>query len=187
MEAALATRVALLEAASALLDAGGPEAVTLREVGARAGVSRTAPYRHFADKESLLTELATDAWRVFGDDLERVMADSAGYPSDVLRGALVALVTTGRNRPHLYRLMFSTPTADPSALVRAAERTQDWFLDIVANVVGTAESRRYGALLMTSAHGMIGLEHSGHLGTDKWAFRPEDLIALLVGLLPLER
>lgn len=33
-------RRALLDAAAALLDAGGPEAVTLREVGARAGVSR---------------------------------------------------------------------------------------------------------------------------------------------------
>jgi len=33
-------RRALLDAAAELLDAGGPEAVTLREVGARAGVSR---------------------------------------------------------------------------------------------------------------------------------------------------
>ena len=60
-ESAAATRQSLLEAAGALLDAGGPEAVTLREVGARTGVSRSAPYRHFADKETLLTVLATNA------------------------------------------------------------------------------------------------------------------------------
>jgi Bacterial regulatory proteins, tetR family len=45
-----------------LLDSGGPDAVTLRGVGARAGVSRGAPYRHFADKESLLTAVAAESW-----------------------------------------------------------------------------------------------------------------------------
>ena len=49
VESAAATRRALLDDAAALLDSGGPDAVTLREVGARAGVSRGAPYRHFAE------------------------------------------------------------------------------------------------------------------------------------------
>lgn len=39
-ESAAVTRRALLDAAAELLDLGGPAAVTLREVGARAGVSR---------------------------------------------------------------------------------------------------------------------------------------------------
>ncbi|MFD0648993.1 TetR family transcriptional regulator [Streptomyces malaysiensis subsp. malaysiensis] len=39
-ESAAVTRRALLDAAAELLDLGGPEAVTLREVGARAGVTR---------------------------------------------------------------------------------------------------------------------------------------------------
>ena len=69
-ETAAMTRRSLLDAAGALLDAGGPDAVTLREVGARAGVSRSAPYRHFADKESLLTALATNAMNELGDRLE---------------------------------------------------------------------------------------------------------------------
>jgi AcrR family transcriptional regulator len=60
-ESAAATRRSLLDAAEALLDRGGVEAVTLREVGAGAGVSHSAAYRHFADKESLLAVLATNA------------------------------------------------------------------------------------------------------------------------------
>ena len=40
LESAAKTRRALLDAAAELLDEGGPEAVTLREVGSRAGVSR---------------------------------------------------------------------------------------------------------------------------------------------------
>ena len=59
-ESAAATRGALIDQAAQLLDGGGLEAVTLREVGARAGVSRGAPYRHFADKEGLLTAVAAD-------------------------------------------------------------------------------------------------------------------------------
>ena len=52
------TRDALVAAAAQLLDEGGPEAVTLREVGHRAGVSHNAPYKHFADKEALLAAVA---------------------------------------------------------------------------------------------------------------------------------
>ena len=67
-ESAAATRRALLDAAADLLDEGGPDAVTLREVGARAGVSRGAPYGHFADKESLLTAVATESLDRLGHD-----------------------------------------------------------------------------------------------------------------------
>ena len=69
-ESAAATRHSLIDAAGVLLDLGGVEAVTLREVGARSGVSRSAAYRHFADKESLLTVLATNAMSELGDALE---------------------------------------------------------------------------------------------------------------------
>jgi AcrR family transcriptional regulator len=183
-ETSAATRRALLDAAGALLDTGGPEAVTLREVGARAGVSRSAPYRHFADKESLLTVLATEAWSDVGDALERLAARSDAAPEKALRQALLSLVTIGRTRPHLYPLMFTTPVGDPTAAVRAAARAQDLFVDIVAGVVGPHQATRYGGLLLTSAHGIAGLELSGHLPWDKWHSSAEDLVELLIGLLP---
>jgi AcrR family transcriptional regulator len=182
-ETAAATRQSLLEAAGALLDAGGPEAVTLREVGARTGVSRSAPYRHFADKEALLTVLATNAVGQLGDTLER-LANSDDPPERSLRAALLSLVTIGRTRPHLYRLMFTTPTSDPTAAVRAAERTWDLFLDIVGRVVGAEQARRYGPLLLTNAHGIAGLEGSGHLVWDKWHITAEELLDTIITLLP---
>ncbi|HEX7322084.1 MAG TPA: TetR/AcrR family transcriptional regulator [Mycobacterium sp.] len=182
-ETAAATRQSLLDAAGALLDIGGPEAVTLREVGARAGVSRSAPYRHFADKATLLTVLATNAWRELADALE-LLAASGRPPGISLRAALLSLVSVGRTRPHLYRLMFTTPAGDPALVVRAAERAQDLFLDIVGRIVGRREARRYGALLLASAHGIAGLELSGHLGFDKWQTTAEELIETIVALLP---
>ena len=186
-ETSAATRRALLDAARALLDAGGPDAVTLREVGARAGVSRSAPYRHFADKESLLTAIATEAWNEVGDTLEVRASSPEEPPKQLLRRALISLLTIGRSHTHLYRLMFTTPAADPTATVRAAERAQDLFLGIVARVVDPQQARQYGGLLLTSAHGIAGLEVSGHLVWDKWHSTAEDLVDLLIGLLPPAR
>lgn len=181
LESAAATRRSLIDAAAELLDAGGPEAVTLREVGARAGVTRGAPYRHFADKESLLTTVATEGWERIADTLHTIRATPAA-PTAQLRDALMTLVEVGRQHPQLYRMLFSTPTGDPDAAVRAATRAQDEFLAIVAPVVGPTDARRYGALLLTSAHGIAGMELSGHLTKEKWQATPEDIVDTLVDL-----
>jgi AcrR family transcriptional regulator len=181
VESAAKTRRALLDAAADLLDAGGPEAVTLREVGARAGVSRNAPYRHFADKEGLLTAVAVESWDRLADALKAIGAtDSA--PSTRLQQALLTLVELGRKRPHLYQLMFVSPARDPAASAQAAARAQEQLLSIVAGVVGKADALLYGALLFSSAHGVTGLEINGHLVEKKWGITAEDLIATVVTL-----
>jgi AcrR family transcriptional regulator len=169
-----------------LLDAGGPEAVTLREVGARTGVSRSAPYRHFADKDTLLTVLATNAVTQLGDTLQG-LANSDDPPERSLRAALLSLIAIGRTRPHLYRLMFTTPSGDPTAPGQAADRTWDLFIDIVARVVGPERAPSYGALLLTNAHGIASLESSGHLVEDKWQTTAEGLVDMIVSLLPTAR
>ncbi len=53
---------ACVRAALELLEAEGLEAVTLRGVAERAGVSRSAPYRHFSDKRALLDRVS-GCWR----------------------------------------------------------------------------------------------------------------------------
>ncbi|ORB73370.1 TetR/AcrR family transcriptional regulator [Mycobacterium scrofulaceum] len=183
-ESAAATRRSLLEAAEVLLDLGGVEAVTLREVGARSGVSRSAAYRHFADKQSLLTVLATNALSELGDALEALTA-SDDPPEVTLRSGLLSLIALGRDRPHLYRLMFTPPPGEPpEAAVRAAERTQDLFLGIVGRITGPRRARLYGALLLTTAHGITGLDLSGHLDLDKWHTDAEELVDTIIALLP---
>ena len=180
VESAAATRRALLSSAADLLDSGGPDAVTLREVGARAGVSRGAPYRHFADKESLLTAVAAEGWQRVGDHMHALQTDARRAPADKLRAALLVLITVSRRQPHLYQLMFSTPAGDPSALVQAAQRSCDEFLAIAAPVVGEQNAQRYGAILLTGAHGAAGLGLSGLLRTDKWQTTAEELIDTLI-------
>lgn len=180
IESSAATRRALLDQAAALLDRGGPDGVTLREVGARAGVSRGAPYRHFCDKQSLLTAVAAESWERLADAMHALQEDPRLLPTDRMRAALTGVITISRQQPHLYRLMFATPAGDPTAVARAAQRMCDEFLTIVAAVVGEQDAARYAAVLLTGAHGAAGLESSGLLSTDKWHTTAEELIDTLL-------
>ena len=49
---------ALIEASIALAGEGGPDRLILREAARAAGVSHSAAYRHFADREALLAVVA---------------------------------------------------------------------------------------------------------------------------------
>ncbi|MFE4415637.1 TetR/AcrR family transcriptional regulator [Streptomyces sp. NPDC056821] len=204
-ESAALTRRDLLDAAADLLDLGGPEAVTLREVGARAGVTRGAPYRHFTGKDSLLTAVATERWERIADQVHALRTDPTLSASDKLRGALRTLIGVGRDQPHLYQMLFRRrghrpeelgegldrvrrqlcgPAGDPAAdRIRAAGRFQDEFLAIVADLVGERNARHYGALLLTSAHGIADMELSGHLSTDKLRTTPDELVDTLVRMV----
>ncbi len=204
-ESAAVTRRALLDAATELLDLGGPEAVTLREVGARAGVTRGAPYRHFTGKDSLLTAVATESWERIADQVHALRTDPELSPSDRLRGALRTLLGVGRDRPHLYQMLFRRPGHRPEELgegldhvrrrlcgtegdliadrMRAAGRFQDEFLAVVADVVGDLDTRHYGALLLSGAHGIADMELSGHLDTEQLRTTADALVDTLVGMV----
>ncbi|WP_225625879.1 TetR/AcrR family transcriptional regulator [Streptomyces werraensis] len=183
-ESAAATRRALLDAAAELLDEGGPDAVTLREVGARAGVSRGAPYGHFADKETLLGAVAAEGWERLSDEI----AALRGTPSERLRGALTALVAIGRRHPHRYRQMYAPPAGEePGTMIRASCRTQEAFLAIVSELVDEADVHRYGGLLFTGVSGIIAAELSGHFATGTWHTSADELVDTLAALIPAER
>ena len=64
-------RRALVEAGFEILEAEGREALTLRSVSDRTGVSKMAPYRHFADKAALLTAIGSTASFSYATDLSR--------------------------------------------------------------------------------------------------------------------
>lgn len=57
-----ALRDALLQRAAEVIEAQGVERLTLRGLARDLNVSHGAPNRHFANREELLTTLATDAW-----------------------------------------------------------------------------------------------------------------------------
>src|SRR5215475_3509157 len=98
------TRSALVTAAAELLDQGGPAAVTLREVGKRAGVSHNAPYKHFANKEDLLAAIAS---RELSRQSEQMNAiDLRKKPLETLRRLMHAYIEWARTYPERFKLTF---------------------------------------------------------------------------------
>ncbi len=106
-----ALRQALIDEALHVLEKDGLDGLSLRGLAARTGVSKTAPYRHFADKRDLLTALAAEGFRQLADAMETALAapDPAerGRSTDEIRSLFRAYLAFARSRPALYRLMLS--------------------------------------------------------------------------------
>ncbi|MFC1407254.1 MULTISPECIES: TetR/AcrR family transcriptional regulator [Streptacidiphilus] len=109
-------RAACLRAARELLEEGDAR-LSLRAVARRAGVSATAPYRHFPDREALVSAVAAQGYRELAECL------AAAHPeprtSDELADIAVAYVQFALAHPALFRAMFSEPCA-PGNAERAA-------------------------------------------------------------------
>ena len=58
-------RDALVQAALSEVELGGPEAISISALAKKLGVSQPAPYKHFADRETLLMAVTTAAFRQF--------------------------------------------------------------------------------------------------------------------------
>ncbi|MGJ8687560.1 MAG: TetR/AcrR family transcriptional regulator, partial [Spongiibacteraceae bacterium] len=98
-------RATLLEEATALLKEQGIEGLSLRRLAERAGVSRTAPYHHFKDKNALLCALATQAFSQMDQLLGQVQLDGSDT-EQLLRNTVRAYLRFATANPELYELMF---------------------------------------------------------------------------------
>jgi AcrR family transcriptional regulator len=100
-------RADLLDATAELIAKHGEmEAVSLRAVARRAGVSATAVYRHFDDHVELLRAAVDHCWATFYDQL-RTAAVSSNDPFDSFRSMGDAYVAYAMERPGQYRVLFS--------------------------------------------------------------------------------
>src|SRR4051794_26787160 len=98
---------ALVDTALRMIQEEGLDALTLRGVGARLGVSRTALYRHFDDKEALLARVASEGFKRFHDALARAAADGEKKDDDPLPAMAAAYARFARSHPSHYQTMFS--------------------------------------------------------------------------------
>jgi AcrR family transcriptional regulator len=98
-------RAEILAAAKHLFAVEGVSHVTMRRIGAAVGVSPTALYMHFADKDALLAAIAQDT---FSELLDRLQASRVPgrSPRSNIRAALRSYVEFGLERPDEYRLTF---------------------------------------------------------------------------------
>src|SRR5262245_28520341 len=103
-------REALIDAGLELIKEQGAGALTLREIGARVGVSRTAAYRHFTNKDDLLGAICEAGFGLFADSLEA--AKSAAPPNFAPRLTAMALayVRFAADHAAYYEAMFGSRT-----------------------------------------------------------------------------
>gem|GEM_PF-1537080 len=105
-------REACIREALAIIEVGGVESLSLREVARRLGVSHQAPYKHFPDRDHILAEIVRRAFESFATYLDS--RPLTGDPINDMHEMGMAYLRYARTHPLQYRLMFSTPLPDPA-------------------------------------------------------------------------
>ncbi len=164
---------ALIEAARSLMAERGPAGFTLAEAAKLVGVTGAAPYRHFADRNALVAELARRGFELFASRLEA--AWDAGRPDSMtaFRRMGPAYLAFAREEPGLYTAMFgNVATLSTEASGQAADRALD-----ILRQAAIAVLRQFGApeslskdlafQIWGTSHGVAMLALSGHLDAAK--------------------
>lgn len=99
-------RAALIATSLKLIEEKGVRALTLREIGTCAGVSRTAAYRHFTNKADLLGAISEAGFKEFGDALEAARQLASGTSNSPLEAMAVAYVRFASEHRAHYEVMF---------------------------------------------------------------------------------
>ncbi len=166
---------ALIEAAVARARAGGPDAVSLRDVAHDVGVSPSAAYRHVRDRDHLMTLVS----QVARQELARTMIDGqdAVVPTgDVAEDAVARFEACGRGyidfatgSPELFRTAFLATGCAPDTADHP-----DAALVLATGIDGLVDAglldpvRRMDAALIawTAVHGLSALlvDHMVTLG-----------------------
>ena len=160
-------REALLDAASSLLAEGGDiERLSIRAVTARAGVTATALYLHFSDKDDLGRELKKRCFAELGDVLAAAEERHAGDPLKQLHAMGLAYLGYAREHPGHYALMFQPAKRKPRRAAPADVRAAGAALlsrvaEAVARLVGDgAEAHEAAAALWLALHGRAAIEQA---------------------------
>lgn len=158
-----ALRSALLQDAAVLLNDGGQDALSLRALARRAGVSPRAPYRHFADKEALLTALAAQAFAAFGAAL--AASDAAAEPGRELEAQGIAYVRFALEAPGRFQLMFGPRRFVADDALTSAKQAAFGVLQARVNLLAkpSDDSRAQAVGYWSLAHGLAVLFLDGRV------------------------
>jgi AcrR family transcriptional regulator len=144
----------IADTARALLDAEGPQALTMRRIAGTLGIKAPSLYKHVPDKTSLEALVVAAGFAELAATLAAAAAghaDGAGNLATIARAYRAYAVA----HPHLYRLMNYQPLRRdllPAGLEAAAAQP-------LAEAAGHDEAR--ARAMWAFAHGMVSLEIDG--------------------------
>jgi len=168
-------REALLEAATDLLVKEGPQKLSLRATARQAGVSQSAPYRHFSAKGELLAAVGQRGFKRLRQAIEQRLE---GVPEhrERLKAVGAAYVKFARDNPHLFRLMFGPLMAEENSYENLSLHCQECFAALMEVVsegqaagifkAGNAEIMAKTAWSMV--HGVAHLAIDGQLESERF-------------------
>ncbi len=168
-------RRAMIDAAIALIAEDDVKHLSLRGVARRVGVSHTAPYRHFADKEALLAAVAEEGFVLFGQYLQKADQQAKGNALQRLEAIGVAYVRYATEHPTHYRVMFGPDRVNNPGYPSLMEASQRSFATLV-NVITEGQ--------------MLGILRSGdpqHLAWGAWSLVHGLSLLLIDGQLPISK
>jgi AcrR family transcriptional regulator len=164
-------RRALLDEALVIIRAEGVEGVTLRDIGARLGVSRTALYRHFADKRALLTAVATEGFRMLREQLVAAWVEG-GRGDGAFHAMGVAYVRFAVDNPAHYRVIFGG-VVDPGGKEPELEAEARGAFDALVDAVAALQR-----------HGVFISDDPVQMATYSWALVHGIAMLAIDGQLP---
>jgi AcrR family transcriptional regulator len=175
-------RAACVRAAMELLEEGGETALSLRAVARRAGVSPAAPYRHYEDREALVSAVAAVGYRELAERL------AAAHPSpstpEQLARVAIAYVQFALERPALFRIMFGEPCdRDNDERVAATTAVSLYVREIVQRSFPQADADALATAIWALVHGLAFLHLDGKLDARSPAMVVDRVSAAIHALL----
>ena len=171
-------RDALIQAALQEAERGGAEAISIKALAKKLGVSQPAPYRHFADRGALLEVVTTEAFRQFN----AVLREAIGKPSSQSKLSRLAQATLafGLRRNGIYRLMFASRTM---ASAEKGSELHNTALETFGLVIEALEAPPVGLLrerqaikIWAALHGVVMLAQQGLLTGELARVSREELV-----------
>jgi AcrR family transcriptional regulator len=183
-------RATLIDAGLQLIEEKGVPGLTLRDIGARADVSRTAAYRHFASKSELLDAISELGFTQFADSLEAAKLEAGSRFADRMDAMGLAYVRFAAEHPAHFQVMFSGPrkldAEDASeAGVRAFGVLEQTIREAQeAGEIRRGDPREQAMLAWAQVHGISALGLDQFTGGDGSMVRMATRV-LIGGLAPI--
>jgi AcrR family transcriptional regulator len=175
-------REALIEQAITSVNAVGADHVSLRAVAAAVGVSPSAAYHHFADKEALIEAVRERGFLDLDSFILAQVSTDTGQsnPIELLRHSAKAYISYAVDHPHLFQVMFSGIQTR-----RRPEYIENSILSMLAHLqseYGFAEtdSHLLESVLLASVHGIAALVIEGRMNRDQVPAAVDMLTTIIV-------
>jgi AcrR family transcriptional regulator len=153
----------LCEEALAIVEEEGVDALTLRKLAGRLGVTPGAPYHHFADKDALLATLAEEGFRLLLAAMLARAAAAGDDPTRRLQAISHAYIDFAIAHPGTFRVTFRPPRAGWEPFPLVIENAGLTFFALAAAVQQAGGDPTDTVAMWTLAHGIATLWIDGPL------------------------